>query len=170
MVVRALVLSMFAVIVLLPDRSHGQAPGNGAAESARQAELIERGRYMVVTGHCNNCHTNGYAAASGEVPESQWLTGNPVGWRGKEGTVYAPNLRIYLQGMDVKTWLLAAKNAKPRAPMPWWSVRETSDDDLVAMYAYIRSLQPVGVPAPSFLPAGQVPKPPYNQLPDMSFP
>ena len=52
--------------------------------------------------------------------------------------------------------------------MPWWTLRDTSDDDLKAMYRYIRSLQPLGDPAPSFVPPDQVPSPPYSQMPDMS--
>jgi mono/diheme cytochrome c family protein len=58
------------------------------AQSASSGATIERGRYMVLTGHCNNCHTAGYAATSGKIPESKWLMGNPVGWRGKQGTTY----------------------------------------------------------------------------------
>ena len=138
------------------------------ARSSGDAAQRERGRYMVVVGHCNNCHTDRYAASSGAVPEPKWLMGNPVGWRGRQGTVYAPNLRLYLQSMDLDTWLLVARNARPRAPMPWWSLRETSDADLAAMYHYIRSLQPVGSPAPDFLAPDKVPSPPYNQLPDLS--
>lgn len=137
--------------------------------AANHDAQIERGRYMVVTGHCNNCHTEGYAAKSGDVPEAKWLLGNSVGWRSKTGTVYAPNLRLYVQSMSVEAWLVAAREARPRPPMPWWSLSETNDDDLVAMYAYIASLKPVGVPAPSFLPPHRSPAPPYTQLPDLSF-
>jgi hypothetical protein len=133
------------------------------------AALLERGKYMIVTGHCNNCHTDGYAANAGEIPEAKWLLGNSVGWRGKAGTVYAPNLRLYVQSMSLEAWLVAARNSRPRAPMPWWSLRETSSEDLIAMYSYIASLRPIGLPAPSFLPPDRTPPPPYNQLPDLSF-
>ena len=136
---------------------------------AASAAVLERGRYMIVTGHCNNCHTAAYAANAGDVPEDKWLLGNPVGWRGKAGTVYAPNLRLYAQSMPVEAWLVAARNSRPRAPMPWWSLRETSDEDLVAMYRYMNSLKPTGSPAPQFLPPDQPPPPPYNQLPDLSL-
>ena len=77
-------------------------------------------------------------------------------------------LRLYTQSMTVEAWLIAARNTRPRAPMPWWSLRETSDEDLIAMYWYMRSLQPVGTPAPAFLPPDHTPAPPYNQLPDLS--
>ena len=133
------------------------------------ATLLERGKYMVVTGHCNNCHTEGYGVNAGKIPEAKWLLGNSVGWRGKAGTSYAPNLRLYVQSMPVEGWLAVAKNSRARAPMPWWSLRDTSDEDLTAMYAYIGSLGPVGLPAPLFLPPDQTPRPPYNQLPDLSF-
>ena len=137
--------------------------------STDKATLLERGKYMVVTGHCNNCHTEGYGVNAGNIPEAKWLLGNSVGWRGKAGTSYAPNLRLYVQSMPVAGWLAVAKNSRARAPMPWWSLRDTSDEDLTAMYAYIGSLGPVGLPAPLFLPPDQTPRPPYNQLPDLSF-
>ena len=159
-----MVVAFFAFGVASAAPAENQAPPR--SDSSR---LLERGKYMVVTGHCNNCHTEGYAAKSGEVPEAKWLLGNSVGWRGKAGTVYAPNLRVYVQSMPVEAWLVAARNSRPRAPMPWWSFRETSDEDLVAMYTYIASLKPLGLPAPSFLPPDQAPTPPYNLLPDLSF-
>ena len=137
--------------------------------SADNAALLERGKYMVVTGHCNNCHTEGYGVNAGKIPEAKWLLGNSVGWRGKAGTSYAPNLRLYIQSMPLASWLVVARNSRARAPMPWWSLSDTSDEDLTAMYAYIGSLGPVGLPAPLFLPPDQTPRPPYNQLPDLSF-
>lgn len=133
------------------------------------ASEIERGKYLVVTSHCNNCHTAGYAASEGSVPESRWLMGNPVGWKSKDGTVFAPNLRLMFRDMSEDQWLLMARQGRARAPMPWWSVRDTNDDDLRMIYRYVTSLSPLGTPAPDFLPAGQQPLPPYNQLPDMSF-
>jgi len=164
-----LLCSLFAALTLGPTASHSQSVAGGTLiADAGQAAVIARGRYMVVTGHCNNCHTAAYAASAGAVSEDKWLLGNPVGWRGKQGTVYAPNLRLYLQSMDMSTWLVMAREARPRAPMPWWSLRETSEDDLKAMYLYIRSLQPLGAPAPSLLSPNEAPRAPYNQLPDLS--
>ena len=129
--------------------------GHAAAQPTPDPRDIERGRYLVLIGHCNNCHTAGYAAASGQVGEAQWLTGNPVGWRSKQGTSYAINLRLFVQDLGVDDWLRIVRSVQSRAPMPWWSLRETTDADLRAMYAYIRSLTPVGEPAPAFLPADQ---------------
>lgn len=137
--------------------------------TAAPASEVARGRYLVVTSHCNNCHTAGYVAAEGSVPEDRWLMGNPVGWRGRDGTVFAPNLRLMLRGMSEDQWLVVARQARARPPMPWWSVRDMNDDDLRMMYRYITSLAPLDSEAPNFLPADKPPSPPYNQLPDMSF-
>ena len=138
------------------------------AQSPGPAGSLERGRYMVLTGHCNNCHTAGFVATNGKVPEEKWLMGNPVGWRSKQGTTYGTNLRLFVAAMSEDAWVQVIRTAEPRAPMPWWSLRATSDDDLRAMYRYIRSLQPLGDPAPPFLPPDKEPKRPYQQLPDMS--
>ena len=43
---------------------------------------IQRGRYLVTIGGCNDCHTPGYAEAAGKVDEKLWLTGDPMGFRG----------------------------------------------------------------------------------------
>ena len=162
------ILQTFTVLVALSVASAATVD-NKTPLSSDKATLLERGKYMVATGHCNNCHTEGYSANSGNIPESKWLLGNSVGWRSKAGTSYAPNLRLYIQSMPLQGWLSVAKNSRARAPMPWWSLAETSDEDLAAMFAYIRSLGPVGLPAPLFLPPDQTPRPPYNVLPDLSF-
>ncbi len=137
--------------------------GAAAQESAAQ---IERGRYMVLTGHCNNCHTAGYAQKEGNVPEKDWLLGSgPVGWRGPWGTTYASNLRLTVPAMTEDAWFNYMKTFKPRPPMPWWSVQATTEPDLRAMYRYIKSLGATGQPAQAYLPPDKEPKQPYNQAP-----
>src|SRR2546423_2048504 len=145
----------------------GSAP-NAVAQVASTAAGLERGRYMVLTGHCNNCHTAAYVPAAGKIPEEKWLMGNPIGWRSKQGTAYGTNLRLFVKDLSEDDWIRIVREGRPRAPMPWWSLRETGDDDLRAMFRYIRSLQPLGEPAPAFLPADQVPPRPYQQLPAIS--
>ena len=141
--------------------------GSAFAQSA-SSNTLERGRHLVWIGHCNNCHTANYAAQAGKVPEEQWLMGNPLGWRGKNGTIYAPNLRLFVQNLSEDEWVRIVRTVEWRPPMPWWSMRAHTDDELRAMYQYMRSLKPLGKPAPAFLPPDQVPPRPYQQLPDMS--
>src|SRR5713226_2218657 len=127
------------------------APLSAVAQGSASAQ-IERGRYMVLTGHCNNCHTAGYAPKEGNVAEKDWLLGSgPLGWRGPWGTTYASNLRLTVPAMTEDAWVIYTKNFKPRPPMPWWSMRETTEQDLRAMYQYIKSLGPAGQHAQPYL-------------------
>src|SRR5215470_20240312 len=103
-----------------------------AAES--DADVLARGRYMVVTGHCNNCHTAGYQQSSGRTPEKDWLTGRDIGHRGPWGTTYPANLRINVNRMSEPEWVAYAANLKNVPAMPWWSLRDTATEDLRAMY------------------------------------
>ena len=131
-----------------------------------QDPKVERGKYMVLTGHCNNCHTAGYAAREGNVPEKDWLLGSGAqGWRGPWGTTYASNLRTNVHQMSEGEWVAYIKSLKARPPMPWWSTKATTEDDLRAMYHYIKALGPAGAPAQPFLPPDKEPKPPYIQYP-----
>jgi len=137
-----------------------------ATDKAPSTKQIERGRYMVITGHCNNCHTAGYAAKEGKVPEKDWLLGSgPLGFRGPWGTAYASNLRLTLKDMSEAQWVKYAKTFRARGPMPFYSVNETSAADLRAMYRFIKQLGPAGEAAQAFLPPDQEPKPPYITWP-----
>src|ERR671925_460056 len=75
-----------------------------AATPTPAVESVERGRYMVTIGGCNDCHTAGYAQQEGNVPEAQWLTGDSLGWHGPWGTTYPPNLRLYMQDLTEDEW------------------------------------------------------------------
>ncbi|HJT60207.1 MAG TPA: c-type cytochrome [Burkholderiales bacterium] len=126
---------------------------------------IKRGRYLVEIAGCNDCHTAGYAPSGGKVPEAQWLLGDALGWNGPWGTTYATNLRLYMQGLTEEQWVKKAKTLNARPPMPWFNVRAMTQDDLRAMYRYIRSLGPAGKPAPAYLPPGKKPPPPFVAFP-----
>ena len=134
------------------------------AQKADDAQ-IKRGRYLVQIGGCNDCHTAGYAPSGGKVPEAQWLLGDALGWNGPWGTNYATNLRLYLQDLTEEQWVKKAKALNARPPMPWFNVRAMTSADLRAIYRYIRSLKPVGTPAPAFLPPEKTPPQPYVAFP-----
>lgn len=119
--------------------------------------LIERGRYLSKIAGCNDCHTAGYMQKNGDVPEKDWLLGDNMGWRGEWGTTYAANLRLYMQPLSESQWLTIARNKPARPPMPWYVLREMEDDDLRALYRFIRHLGPAGTSAPGFVPPGQAP-------------
>lgn len=128
-------------------------------------DVIERGKYLVKIAGCNDCHTAGYLMSAGKVPAELWLTGDTFGWRGDWGTTYATNLRIRMKGLTEKEWLAYAKNLKARPPMPWFTLNEMKEDDLKAIYQFVRHLGPVGKESTPFVPPGQEPKPPYALFP-----
>jgi len=92
--------------------------------------------------------------AAGKVDEARWLTGSGLGWQGPWGTTYAANLRLALQRYSLDEWLAAAQSPR-RPPMPWFVLRDMTDQDLASIYHYIRSLGPAGSEAPAFVPPGQ---------------
>ena len=128
-------------------------------------QKIEHGRYLAVVGGCSDCHTAGYAESEGQVPESQWMLGNQMGFRGPWGTTYATNLRISLSKISEDEWLKYAKSLETRPPMPWFNLNKWSDDDLRSLYHYVRQLGPLGKPAPDAVPPHKEPKTPVVTWP-----
>jgi mono/diheme cytochrome c family protein len=126
---------------------------------------VNRGRYLIKIGGCNDCHTAGYAPSGGKVPEAQWLMGDALGWNGPWGTTYATNLRLYMQDLTEEQWVKTARSLTARPPMPWFNVRAMSSGDLRAMYRYVRSLGPAGKPAPAYLPPDKTPPEPVVRFP-----
>jgi mono/diheme cytochrome c family protein len=138
-----------------------------AAQAAPAADkaLVERGRYLVATAGCNDCHTPGYMQQNGKVDEKLWLTGDAFGWRGPWGTTYAINLRQYMAGMSEAQWLQRVRSMQPRPPMPFYNLQAMTTQDQKAIYHYIKSAGPAGQPAPAWVPPDKVPPQPYAQFP-----
>ncbi|HUW76729.1 MAG TPA: cytochrome C [Gallionella sp.] len=127
-----------------------------------KAEL-ERGHYLVKIGGCNDCHTPGYPQSGGKIPESDWLTGNPVAFEGPWGATYPSNLRLKIQSMTESEWLVQARK-KARPPMPWFTLAAMSGKDLKAIYQYIHSLGAKGQPMPDYVSPGQAINTPYIEF------
>src|SRR5688572_6040624 len=104
------------------------ASASADARTKPDPKLVERGRYLVKIAGCNDCHTPGYMASAGKVPESQWLTGDKLGWRGPWGTTYAINVRLYMKDVTEADWLKRAKTMQTRPPMPWFALRDMTED------------------------------------------
>lgn len=127
----------------------------------KAGSALEAGRYLVLIGGCNDCHTPGYAERAGRLPMSRWLTGNPVGFRGPWGTTYPSNLRLTVQTLSERQWVEVAHTRNGYPPMPWWALNRMSEPDLRAIYRFIRSLGPAGVAAPARLAPGVEPQTAY---------
>jgi len=165
LVLAAAVGALGAATVVAPfARSHGGAAAQGAtaadviptASAAQPDDAVARGRYVVAIADCNGCHTPGFAQNGGTTPERERLVGDAIGWQGPWGTTYAPNLRLFFAAVGEDAWLATARQREFLPPMPTSSLRAMSDDDLRAVYRYVRSIGAAGVPAPAHLPPGRV--------------
>ncbi len=126
--------------------------------------VVEQGRYLAITAGCNDCHTDGYLATEGDVPETEWLLGTQVGWRGPWGTTYPPNLRLTVQDLTEAEWVTMMRTRKALPPMPWMNINQLVEADTRSLYAYIQSLGPAGDRMPTALPPDQEPTTPYLSL------
>lgn len=125
---------------------------------------VDAGRYLVVLGGCNDCHTAGWMESGGNVAETDWLTGTPVGWRGPWGTTYSSNLRLLVTGMDEEAWVVMLRTRQDRPPMPWMNLNRLSEADARALYAFIKSLGNAGTRMPAYVPPGVEPATPYRLM------
>jgi mono/diheme cytochrome c family protein len=125
---------------------------------------IDAGKYLVTITGCNDCHTNGYLMSGGNIIEENWLTGSAVGWRGPWGTTYPTNLRLRVYEWDEETWVETLKNRKDLPPMPWMNLNKMSEEDMRAIYVYIKSLGPKGEHVPMAISPDEEPQTPYLSL------
>jgi hypothetical protein len=171
----AFALPLFALAACRPETAQpaavdataldaGATPAAMPAAMPSNGELLAQGEYLVKIAGCNDCHTPGYMQAAGEVPKDRWLVGNPLGFHGPWGTTFAVNLRMKAAEMDEAAWIKYTGELHTRPMMPDFAVRAMRESDRVAIYRFIRSLGPVGEPAPAYLPPGQAPTAPYFQM------
>ena len=125
---------------------------------------IDRGRYLVKSMGCNDCHTPDYQKGK-SVPEEDWLTGENLGFRDPSGTTYPTNLRLLLNSMSEDDWTVFAREMRKNVPMESVLLPRTSEHDLRAIYQFVKYLGPKGNPAPPSLPAGVTPTTEYIEFP-----
>jgi mono/diheme cytochrome c family protein len=164
---RAHLIRQFACGVAALITTAGWPALSFAGASTLESPQISRGRYVVKVAGCNDCHTPGYAQSAGMIPESKWLIGDSLGWQGPWGTTYPSNLRRFMQGMTEGQWLKIARQPT-RPPMPWFALRDMSDEDLAAIYHFTRSLGAAGPPAPPYVPPGHAVSTPVVLMPSKS--
>ncbi|MGE5609645.1 MAG: cytochrome C [Bacillota bacterium] len=158
--VGAIVLACVGVVTVW-SRLRGSQNDVTSGMHVTGGTAVQAGRYLVMVGGCNDCHTPLFMQKGMAVPESEWLTGVPVGWRGPWGTTYGSNLRLLVQMVSEDGWVKMMQTRDARPPMPWTSLHATSEPDLRAVYQYIKDLGPKGESMPGALPPGQEPTTPY---------
>jgi mono/diheme cytochrome c family protein len=176
--------SRFGFVTLL---AAGAACAGQQTATQSATSPIERGRYLVAIGGCNDCHTpkvltsggleldtarllSGHRATEpppaipkGAITPTGWAaltTGDGTAWAGPWGVSFAVNLTPDVSGLGAwtpETFIKAMRTGKHLGngrpilpPMPWYGLGQLTDDDLQAVFAYLRSLKPVSnvVPAP----------------------
>lgn len=110
----------------------GRADSRASSIKAKSPEAAWK--YLVEIGGCNDCHNMGYMEVDGNLPESDWLTGSLVEFRGPWGTTYPPNLRIFMDETPEDEFVQIAKTRKTMPPMPWPSLNKMSEQDLRAIH------------------------------------
>ncbi len=155
---------IFSPFVISAETSEKQKSERKAQGPAKTAVQVTQGRYLVMMSGCNDCHTRGYMQSEAKVPESDWLTGDSVGWHGPWGTTYAINLRLFINTLSEEAWVKFSRAIKSRPAMPWWVLHEMREEDLRAIYYFTKTLGVKGEAAPAYLPPGQNPNPPYFEF------
>ena len=140
---------------------------------------VERGRYLATLGVCHDCHTP--KGPDGRPRLDRLLSGHPEGeppapvipgaitacltatcFSGPWGTSFARNLTPD-SATGIGTWTEAyfikvlrtgiRGNGAPLRPlMPWEWYQQLTDDDLKALFAYLRTLPPISNEVPEDLP------------------
>lgn len=132
----------------------------GTAGSSRAVDpQVERGKYLVSLGGCNDCHTPGHFLGHRDV--SRTLGGSEVGFAIPGlGTFVGPNLTPDKDtglgnwtSNQIATALKTGVRPDGRvlAPaMPWRDLSALTQSDALAIAAYLKSLPPVSnkVPGP----------------------
>lgn len=142
------------------------------AQTLTPQQKVERGRYLVKIGGCNDCHTQGFIFDE-KIPEKDWLLGDSMGWKSPLGTAYGSNLRKVAAQTSEEMFIKSAKSRKNKTglpPMPWSALEAMTDQDVGAIYAYLKNLGDGGIMAPSPLKPGEEPKGPYIDMMPKNLP
>ncbi len=157
--------------------------------SSVSVDPVERGRYLVTLGGCNDCHTPWEMGPEGPHPDlTRTLSGHPAdlemppapvalgpwtwygagtntAFAGPWGVSFAANLTpdentgtgIWTEEIFINTIRSGRHWGQSRPllpPMPWFNYREMTDEDLKAVFAYLRTLPPIYNPVPLPVPPG----------------
>ena len=148
-------------------------PGTFAPENRGQ---VERGKYMVELLGCGACHTNG--ALTGNPDLERRLAGSTTGIAYTNpleheypGVVYPSNLTPdvetgigSLSDQQIANAIRAGVNrhaGRRITVMPWQGYARMTVDDVVAIVAYLRSIEPIRSVVPSAVPPGSKARYPY---------
>lgn len=153
------------------------APAPKAGRFApRERDTVEQGEYLVELLGCGACHTPG--ALDGEPDMSLSLAGsgtgiawsNPLGTE-RPGIVYPSNITPDDE-TGIGTWSdrqvadairagIGRHGGRRIATMPWQGYARLSDDDVAAIVAYLRTIDPVRRQVPDPVEPGERAREPF---------
>ncbi|HEV2864784.1 MAG TPA: c-type cytochrome [Pyrinomonadaceae bacterium] len=110
---------------------------------------VKRGEYLVKVGDCAGCHTP--RGEQGQKLKGLDFGGGNTFEDGRGGVIATMNLTpdptgisYYDEPLFVSAIRTGHVKARPLSPaMPWWIYRNMKDEDLKAVFAYLRTLKPV---------------------------
>jgi mono/diheme cytochrome c family protein len=149
--------------------------------SPAHKKMVERGKYLVTVGGCNDCHSPKVYGPKGPFPDTTLLLSGaranqpipeiPQGllapekwavvsnsdfttWAGPWGISFAKNLTpdtaTGLGSWTEEMFFNALRKGKDMGqgrdilpPMPWFNFAQMTDEDLRAVFVYLRSLKPI---------------------------
>jgi mono/diheme cytochrome c family protein len=152
--------------------------GTADAQTGPAGASAARGKYLVTTSGCMDCHTPWKMGAKGPEPDmSRWLSGHPqdmklpappavpspwsmvaaetnTAWAGPWGVSFTANLtpdeetglgRWTAQDFKatIRTGRHLGRGREILPPMPIPVYNNMTDEDLEAMFAYLRTIPPV---------------------------
>jgi len=178
----AFAATLFALLAL----ASASRAATDASPSA--SDPVERGRYLVTFGGCNDCHTPLKMTEQGPAPDmTRMLSGHPqdlamppapslppgpwvgavagsmTAWSGPWGVSFTANLTpdpetglgkwTEQEFMDtIRSGRHLGRGREILPPMPWFNVAKLSDEDLEAVFAYLKSIPPVKNRVPQPIP------------------
>ena len=151
--IRNIVLALLLVLLVSASVILWRAPVFEAgaivhSEDLSPGELVARGEYLVTAGNCASCHTTQDGAfMSGGLP-----------FRTPFGTIYSTNITPDpLTGIgnwsEVDFLNSLRHGVRPDGDhlypaFPYTAYTKASDDDILAMFAYLKSIKPVRITPP----------------------
>ena len=137
---------------MLPEVVKGSLPPyqplDAAVSGPDMLNPIARGKYLVALGNCVSCHT---PMTQNGQPITELAFAGGMQLKGPWGEVTSLNITpdpsgisYYDEAMFIRTLRTGHVGArKLNSIMPWGYFRNMTDDDLKAIFAYLRTLPPV---------------------------
>jgi mono/diheme cytochrome c family protein len=122
-------------------------PLKGSVPPPDLATPEKRGQYLVRLASCGDCHT---PTVNGQPEEDKAFAGG-MEFKGPWGDVQSANITpdktgisYYDENRFIEAMRTGSVMGRPLSPiMPWDSYRHMNDEDLKAIFAYLRTVKPV---------------------------